>query len=217
MTRVKICGIRRLEDALLARAAGADYLGLVFAPSPRRVTGAEAARIRAATAGEPPLVGVFAGTPVAGVVATARAAGLAFLQLHGDYAVATLRAIADTTGLPLIRALRAGVDDPIAALAGQPYALLLDTPDRTRHGGTGRTFDWSIAAPVAGQVRVFLAGGLTALNVGSAIATARPFAVDVSSGVELGPGRKDPERVRAFMAAVRAADLDDASGDGSAG
>jgi phosphoribosylanthranilate isomerase len=205
MTRVKICGIRSAEEARQAAAAGADYLGLVFAPSRRRIDLELARQIDRALPGGPPRVGVFVDATATELVAAVSAGGLSYLQLHGDRAEAELTAMAMAAERPYIRALRAGRDDPGAA-APSAFALLLDSYVEGVDGGTGRAFDWRLAVGITRQRRLFLAGGLTPANVGSAIDTVRPFAVDVSSGVEKASGGKDPELVRAFIAAVRAAD-----------
>jgi phosphoribosylanthranilate isomerase len=206
MTRVKICGLCRGADAAAATAAGADFLGFVFAPSPRRAPPELAAELRAALprAG-PPRVGVFADSAPADVAATARAFALDYVQLHGCIAPALVSAIRAATGLPLILALGAGEDDPAAARLSEPYALLFDTP-RTGGGERRQPFDWRLAVPAARAGRLFLAGGLRPENVGEAIHLVEPFAVDVASGVELSPGVKSEPLLRAFVAAVRAAD-----------
>ncbi len=214
MTRVKICGLCRADDAALAAAAGADFLGFVFAPSPRRAPAALAAELhRALPHAGPPRVGVFAEAAPAEVAATARAFALDYLQLHGRRTPAELEAIREACGLPLILALGAGEDEPGLARASAPYALLLDTP-RTRAAEPRRPFDWRLAVPAARAGRLFLAGGLRPENVGEAIRTVEPFAVDVASGVELHPGVKSEPLVHAFLAAVRAADA--ALGGGAA-
>jgi phosphoribosylanthranilate isomerase len=208
MTYVKICGIRSVKDAEMAAAAGADFLGLVFAPSPRRVDLALAGAIRDALPGGPPRVGVFDRALAEDVRAAVTAGGLAYVQLHGEYETTDLERTARAAGRPYIRALRAGRDDPEAALALNPgpFALLLDTPVEGLAGGSGRTFDWALARDPARRTRLFLAGGLTPANVAAAIRAVEPYAVDVSSGVESAPGCKDGELVRAFIGAARAAD-----------
>ena len=207
MTRIKICGLCRAGDAAQAAAAGADYLGFVFASSPRRAPATLAAELRAALpATAPPRVGVFgAGATPADIAATARAFGLDYLQLHGRRSPAELAAIRAAAGLELILALAAGEDDPDTARASAPFALLLDTP-RPAGEAHRRPFDWRLAVPAARAGRLFLAGGLRPENVGEAIHLVAPFAVDVASGVELSPGVKSEPLLHAFIAAVRAAD-----------
>jgi len=204
LTRVKICGITRSEDAALAVDLGAAALGFNFYPrSPRYIT-PEAAR--AIVRGVPPLVmavGIFADeTSGAAVSNVARAAGVTAIQLHG----AGIENGFDWP-LPLIRAI--SVDEGFAPerLQGlRAAAVLLDAPHPVLRGGTGRTIDWARAREAGRFARIILAGGLTPENVGEAIEQAQPFAVDVASGVEATPGVKDASKMRAFFAAVREAD-----------
>lgn len=199
--RSKICGITRVEDALAAVEAGADAIGLVFyARSPRAVTVQQA---RAIIRALPPFV-----TPVGLFVNASRcelgeildAVPLALLQFHGD------ETPEDCEGwsLPYIKALRVKAGDDIAAgceaFAGAS-GILLDTYVEGVPGGTGEAFDWSLV-PRGLSKPIILAGGLTAENVAEAIRQVRPYAVDVSGGVEQAKGIKDPARIRAFMAAV---------------
>ena len=203
---VKICGITTAEDARMAAAAGADAIGFVFWPkSPRAV---DAATARAIAAVLPPFVlrvGVFVDASPEEMRRVADEVGLDMVQLHGqeppeDVARAPRRAVKAIRVGPGFRAEEALRYDGTAA------ALLVDTlADGAGPGGTGHTFDWSLVRPVrAGTPFLVLAGGLTPENVGEAIAAVRPDAVDVSSGVESSPGRKDPAKVRAFVDAVRA-------------
>ena len=191
----------------MAAEAGADFLGFVFAESPRRAPASLAEELRTALpAAAPPRVGVFgAGVPTADITATAQAFALDYLQLHGRRSAEEIAAIRAASGLPLILVLDAGADDPAAAQASAPYALLLDTPRRAGDD-VRRPFDWHLAVPAARAGRLFLAGGLRPENVGEAIHLVAPFAVDVASGVEQSPGVKSEALVHAFIAAVRAAD-----------
>ncbi len=207
MTRVKVCGITRPEDAVLAAEAGAAAIGMILWPgSPRAVTTDQA---RAIVAALPPLVqavGVFVNAPPVDVARAAAAIGLDLVQLHGDEQADQWRGFE----WPIVRATSletAGGD----AWDGIARAWLLDAHDPRRRGGTGRTIDWDAAAGVARRRAVILAGGLTADNVAQAIARVRPAAVDVSSGVERAPGIKEAARLRAFVAAVRQADAQGAS------
>ena len=201
MTKVKVCGIRRREDAELAVQLGAAALGFVFWPgSPRAVTVADA---RAIVRTLPPFVvpvGVFVNQSVEEVSEIAAGAGLGAVQLHGDED-ATVYA-----GCPcrVIKALPVGPGFTMAAVDGVPaeMGLLLDAHDPIRRGGTGRTIEWSVAAAAARRRAIVLSGGLTPENVHEAIRTVRPYAVDVSSGVELAPGLKDESRLRAFFGAL---------------
>ena len=204
-TRVKICGITRLEDARLAVELGASALGFnFFRPSPRYV---EPELAREIIGQLPPFVtavGVFAdevdGEHVARV---AQQVGVAVIQLHGP------RFPGPSPGLgnwPLIRAVAVKGDFRPAALARlEANAFLLDAFDAALPGGTGKTFDWSLAREAKQYGIIILAGGLTPENVGEAIRAVRPFAVDVASGIESAPGRKDPAKLRAFFAAVKEA------------
>jgi phosphoribosylanthranilate isomerase len=200
-TRIKICGITRLEDALACVEAGVDALGFNFWPgSKRHVTLAQAAEIARAVPPGVLRVGVFVRAPPAEVRATVSRLGLGAVQLHGeedpaDYAGA---------GVALWQVLRI---DSVLPEAASPHAteVLLDAKVEG-FGGAGRAFDWSLARD-AGRYGVpfWLAGGLTPANVGEAVRRAQPPGVDVASGVESQPGVKDPALVRAFVAAVRAA------------
>jgi phosphoribosylanthranilate isomerase len=201
---VKVCGITRLGDALDAAAHGATALGFVFWPgSPRSIT-AEDARdiIRMLPASVTP-VGVFVNQSVGEITRIATTARLGAIQLHGDedpaYAVALPWPVWRAVGLSNAGAARAVDGWP----AGTTF--LLDAHDPVRRGGTGHTIDWDAAASLARFTRVVLAGGLTADNVGQAIATVRPWGVDVSSGVETAPGVKDLDKMTRFLAHARAA------------
>lgn len=204
-TRVKICGITRLEDALLAVELGASALGFNFyPPSPRYIAPAEA---RAIIRQLPPFVmavGVFADETESGhIVAVGQEAGVAAIQLHGPRFPAVNSGLG---GYPLIRAVAVREDFRSEVLRSlEAGAYLLDAFDPNRHGGTGRPFDWSLARDAGRFGPIILAGGLTPENVGQAIRKVRPFAVDVASGVESDPGRKDPAKLRAFFAAVEEA------------
>lgn len=204
-TRVKICGITRIEDALCAADAGADAIGLVFyPPSPRAVTIEQAARICAAL---PPLVtavGLFVDAEPEQVHAVLEQVPLALLQFHGEETAE----YCDRFQRPYLKALRVRDDSDIeASLAAYPGArgLLLDAYRPGVPGGTGEVFDWN-RIPTSAAPRIVLAGGLNAANVGDAVRRVRPFAVDVSGGVEAAPGVKDAQRIEAFIAAVRRAD-----------
>ena len=199
--RVKVCGITRREDALLAADLGASAVGFVFWPhSPRYVEPEAAAEIARALPADVAPVGVFVDPSVDDVRRIAARVGLAAVQLHGDEP-ATL-----CDGLPY-RVLKAV---PVAGAATRAAAervprrvtVLLDARDPVRRGGTGRTVDWGVAAEVAAGRRIFLAGGLDPGNVGEALRTVRPYGVDVSSGVETRPGRKDAGRLRVFFEEV---------------
>jgi len=201
MTAVKICGVTRVEDALIAAAAGADYVGLNFwSGSRRRVDVARAKEIAAALGDAVTKVGVFVDAPAEEVEAVAAEVGLDLVQLHGNESVAYCRGFAARA----IRAVRVGTAADLEVLANHPASLfLLDTPS-AGFGGSGRTFDWTLAAAAhAHGRRFFLAGGLTADNVAAAVAAVRPYGVDVAGGVERAPGIKDHDLVRRFIAAAK--------------
>jgi phosphoribosylanthranilate isomerase len=204
MTRVKICGVTSVEDAMLCVDAGADAIGLNFAPeSVRCLSLASAERIVAALPSRVLTVGVFVDADEATLRQFNDALGLGCLQLHGDEPPELLARF-----LPhAFKALRVRGDDVAADAARYPGEhLLLDAYVPGHHGGTGARFDWHVAAQLAAARRITLAGGLTPDNVAQAIRVAAPYCVDVASGVESRPGKKDPQKVRAFMRAVRAAD-----------
>jgi phosphoribosylanthranilate isomerase len=205
--KVKICGITNWTDARRAVEAGAQFLGFNFyRPSPRYIQAAAARRIIRRLPDGIAAVGVFVNEPEANMLTIARRVGLDYLQLHGDEPpeqVARLK-----REIPVIKAVR--VRDSFRPKQldsfGRASAILLDGFDVRRHGGTGKTFNWNLARGSNGSRRIFLAGGLTPENVAEAIRVARPYAVDVCSGVEARPGKKDPARIVALMWAVKAAE-----------
>ena len=199
MVRVKICGIRRLEDAQAAVAAGASAIGLNFWRPGRRYVAPEAAR--AIARAMPPFVakvGVFADEDADVIRKVADLCGLDLLQLHGsetpEFCLGFDR--------PVIKGIKMRDEGSLGQLARYHVAaFLLDTHVPGEMGGTGRAFDWRLAARASSAGPVILSGGLTAENVTEAIRAARPYAVDVASGVETG-GAKDPDKIRAFIARV---------------
>ena len=207
MLKVKVCGITNLEDALSALAAGADALGFNFyTRSPRYIAPEDARRIISEL---PPAavlcVGVFVNEDSAAtVMRMAAESGVGAVQLHGDESP---EYCAELSAHRVIKALRVGKDfAPERACEYGAESILLDAFRAHARGGTGETFDWALARRTREVVaQLYLAGGLTVENVADALAAVRPYAVDVCSGVELAPGRKDAARVRAFVAAVRAA------------
>jgi phosphoribosylanthranilate isomerase len=207
MTRVKVCGITNIDDALAAVEAGAGMLGLNFyARSPRCVSPSDARRIVEQLPEGVESVGVFVNeaTPEA-VERVAREAGVGAVQLHGDETHEFCRALRGTT---TIKALRVGPDfTPEAAAAYPADAVLLDAYVAGEWGGTGHTFDWSLARRTREAVpRLFLAGGLRPENVAEAVAAVRPHAVDVCSGVETAPGRKSLRLMRRFVERIKEVD-----------
>lgn len=200
MTRIKICGLTNLDDALLAVDAGADALGLVFADSPRKVAPEVATHIIAALPPFVSAVGVFMDSPDRFVRKIAQELGLDAVQLHGEESPEECKQLPGK----VIKRFNVFENDTPETLRQrmQRYgvaAYLLDPG-----AGSGRPFDWNIAVGLPGPLIV--SGGLNPENVGNAIRLVRPFAVDVSSGVEWEPGRKDPNKLKAFVQAVRDAD-----------
>jgi phosphoribosylanthranilate isomerase len=212
MTRVKVCGVTRLEDARRAVELGAAALGFNFyPPSPRYLAPAHARDIICRL---PPFivsVGVFADELNDQHIATvAREAAVTAVQLHGVEIPALKGPLGAFT---IIRALQVRNGFKAADLhLEEATAFLLDAYDPSLHGGTGNTFDWSLAREAACRAPIILAGGLTPENVGRAIHEARPYAVDVATGVEVSPGVKDARKMGAFFAAV--AEADRAYGEG---
>ncbi|MDH4585360.1 phosphoribosylanthranilate isomerase [Pseudomonas sp. BN415] len=201
--RIKICGITRIEDALAAVAAGADAIGFVFyAKSPRAVTPAQA---RAIVAALPPFVttvGLFVDMPRAELTQVLAEVPLDLLQFHGDESPEACAGY----GRPYIKALRVKPGDDIAAaISSYPEAsgILLDTFVQGTPGGTGEAFDWGLVPQIAAKPLI-LAGGLTPENVGEAVRQVRPYAVDVSGGVEACKGIKDAAKIQAFIQQARA-------------
>jgi len=203
MVRIKICGITNLEDALLAAEMGADALGFIFyAKSPRKVEPEAARQIIAQLPPFVAAVGVFVDEAAAVVQELAASMGLDWVQLHGQESPDYCRSL----GRKVIKGFRIQDEDSLVRLGdyrGAAQALLLDTYKKGQVGGTGEVFDWHLAREAKKYGSSVLAGGLTAENVAQAIATARPAAVDAASGTEAAPGKKDPEKLRAFFAAAR--------------
>jgi phosphoribosylanthranilate isomerase len=203
MTRVKVCGITNLEDALAALDAGADMLGFNFyARSPRYISAVEVGKIVELLPEGVSCVGVFVNESApAEVERIARAAGLGAVQLHGDETPEFCEELRDLT---TIKALRVGADFNVeTAAAYHTDAVLLDAYVAGARGGTGHTFDWTLATLTRERVaKLFLAGGLSPDNVAAAVAAVRPYAVDVCSGVETAPGRKSPQLMRRFVRAL---------------
>lgn len=214
-TRIKICGLTRVEDVQAVVAAGADAIGFVFYPkSPRYVTPEQAAALMAAV---PPFVtctGLFVNASPAEVAAVVQVAPVALIQLHGDETIDESAAIGAACNRPFLRVFRVKPDTRAADLleyeqqcrAASPLfsGLLLDTYVDA-YGGAGKGFDWSLI-PKDLAPRVVLSGGLSVHNATDAVVTVRPYAVDISSGVEASRGIKDGRKIADFVAAVRAGD-----------
>jgi phosphoribosylanthranilate isomerase len=209
MTQVKICGITNWPDARLAVDLGAAFLGFNFCPkSPRFIEPPAARRIIARLPKDVCAAGIFVNERPDVVDSIGYQARLDFAQLHGEESPRVVAELARAYGV--IKAFRVKPRFRITALAryGDSSAFLLDAFEAKQHGGTGRTFDWTVAAKAKKYGFVFLAGGLNPGNVAEAIRAARPYAVDVASGVEASPGKKDPAKLRAFLETVQAANKD---------
>jgi len=203
-TRVKICGICRVDDATRAVELGASAIGFVFWPgSPRYIKPAQAREIAARLPPHVTAIGVFVDQPAKYVEEVAELVPLGAVQLHGTESI---EAFADVWQ-PLIKAVHVSEGFQSSTIDGLPASVtvLLDAHDPIRRGGTGRTIDWTVAAGIAARRTTILSGGLNAANVAEAIARVQPHMVDVSSGVESEPGRKDLDKLREFFAAVAAA------------
>jgi phosphoribosylanthranilate isomerase len=215
VTRIKICGLSETQHVLAAAEAGADFIGLVFASSPRQVYTKKALQLIEAVCSlktRPAVVGVFVNSPAAEVNRIADYCQLDFVQLSGDETWDYCRQIER----PIIKAfhiLENSTPDEILSeitagyrlLPPQKLICLLDSKVGNMYGGTGQAFDWKFAVKIAAEYPVFIAGGLTSRNVGRLIKKSQPWGVDVSSGVET-DGRKDTAKIVAFIKAVRRAE-----------
>lgn len=204
MTRVKVCGITRHEDAELAVELGAWAIGFILWPGSKRAADPDvAARISAALRRRVEPVGVFVNASLDDIAHAVDALSLSHVQLHGDEGPVFCAEIARRTGARVIKAIRVADASDFQDLERYHTDYhLLDTAARGQYGGTGATWDWALAARRRRKIPAILSGGLTADNVAAGIAAVDPFAVDVASGVEASPGVKDPDKLAAFMAAV---------------
>jgi phosphoribosylanthranilate isomerase len=201
MTRVKICGVARAEDAELAVSLGAWAVGLIHhRDSPRFCPPEVAAEIAAALKRRCEVVGVFVNPALDEVAEAVEDEGLSMVQLHGDEGPSFCGEVARDTGCKVVKALRVhDAGDVQAAEAFRTDFHMFDARSPTLYGGTGETFDWGLLAGRRSEIPMLVSGGLTPDNVSAAIEATRPYAVDVASGVEAEPGRKDPELMRAFF------------------
>lgn len=221
MTWVKICGITNLEDAQTAVDAGADALGFVFyEKSPRNIAPEAARKLIEQLPAAPEKIGVFCGDSISKCAEVATKCGLNGIQVHlfslgghSSGSIAEFRAVASAKPIKIYLAFPISwlIEGQLDLDLREPFGtIFLDSGNPDRPGGTGQVFDWEKAAPVVqgirGEVKVVVAGGLTPTNVGKAMRILKPWGVDVASGVEAGPGKKDPEKVRAFISAVREAE-----------
>ncbi len=208
LSKVKICGITNLDDALLALELGADELGFNFYTESQRYISPKATRKIIDVL--PPnvfKVGVFVNEPIESILKTAELAVLDAIQLHGDESYEYVRDLHSRTSVEIIKAIRIKPDfDWSEAMDFDAHAILFDSFSKDEYGGSGKRFDWKIAADAIMMIPyLYLAGGLTAENVAEAIRVVKPYAVDVASGVELSPGKKDPIKVAAFIKAAKEA------------
>lgn len=215
-TRVKLCGLTRPEDAELGLTLGAWALGLIFyAGSPRNCSAPAAREISVLSRRRVALCGAWVNAPLEDVIATADRLGLTHVQLHGDEGPAYCAEVRRRTGCRVIKAVGVRTRADLQALRIYHTDLhLLDAAAPGQRGGTGRSFDWGLAAAHAGPVPVILSGGLRPDNVAEGIRVVAPWAVDTASGTESAPGIKDAGKVERFFAAVAGADGTDAPTDG---
>jgi len=207
MVRVKICGITSAADAQAAIEAGANLLGFnYYAKSPRQGSEDQAAEIRSKMPKKVKAVGIFVNRLAADVITLRSSVGLDAVQLHGDESHETVAEIAPV--VPVIKAFRVEPEFPITALDeySRAFAFLFDAAHTGQYGGTGRTTDWDVARRASLKHRIILAGGLKVENVAAAVRIVRPYGIDVASGVESSPGKKDHDLLREFIKEVRRAE-----------
>jgi phosphoribosylanthranilate isomerase len=219
VTKVKICGITRPEDAEAAVSLGAWAIGFVLWPeSKRHADPAVAAGISHALQRKVERVGVFVNQPLDEIERLADQLGLSYVQLHGDEGPSFCAAVAQRTGAKVIKALRVSHSADLRDLDRYHTDLhLLDTAVKGLRGGSGQTWDWSLAAQRRSRIPFILSGGLTPENVADGIAATHPWAVDVASGVEASPGVKDPAKLEAFFEAAGARPEGEVGGRSSPG
>jgi phosphoribosylanthranilate isomerase len=204
MVRIKICGITNVDDALAAIEAGANLLGFNFyEKSSRYIAAAEAAKIRPQVPKKIEAVGIFVNTAPVAVSEVCKSLKLDAAQLHGDESPDDVVEIAQS--VPVIKAFRVDENFRLETLREFPkaFAYLFDAAETGQYGGTGRTTDWDVARRAAHVSRIILAGGLKVENAAAAVRIVRPYGVDVASGVESKPGKKDHGRLREFIQEVR--------------
>jgi len=205
MTQVKICGITNEEDALYAADCGADALGFIFyPPSPRYIVPADAPTIIKKLPDHIVIVGVFVNETAENVKRISGLCGLDFIQLHGDESVEYCSDFAPTTIIKAVH-LRSE-DDVFNAFRYDAAAILVDSRDAGLYGGTGKTANWDLALQIKSKKLLILSGGLNEDNVGEALETVAPAALDINSGVEIKPGKKDHKRLATIFDVIKHAD-----------
>ena len=207
MVRVKICGITSAADAQAAIEAGANLIGFNFYPkSPRHISENQAAEIRSKLPKKVKAVGIFVNWLPADVITLRSSVGLDAVQLHGNEPPEIVAEIAPV--VRVIKAFRVGSEFPITTLDeySRAFAFLFDAVNTGQYGGTGRTTDWDVALQASLKHRIILAGGLKVDNVAAAVRIVRPYGIDVASGVESSPGKKDHDLLREFIKEVRRAE-----------
>jgi phosphoribosylanthranilate isomerase len=207
MVRVKICGITSAADAQAAIEAGANLLGFNFYEnSPRHIAEDQAAEIRSRLPKKIKAVGIFVNRRPADVIALRSSLELDAVQLHGDESPEAVAEIAPV--VPVIKAFRVEPEFPLTTLDkyARAFAFLFDAAHTDQYGGTGRTTDWDVARSASSSHRIILAGGLKVENVAAAVRIVRPYGIDVASGVETSPGKKDHGLLREFIQEVRRAE-----------
>ena len=218
MTWIKICGNTNAEDAKLAVELGANALGFIFAPSPRRISPIDASRIISQVDPKIETIGVFVNQPASVILKAVQRAGLNGVQLHGDEDPESVRhlialAFREKIKLKIYKAVRMSTIDNSFAWDTESSkmlaAMLLDSGTPIQRGGSGRVFDWNEAAPLVRVLgrrsKIIVAGGLNPQNVAKALSLFEPFGLDVVTGVEHEPGKKDPAKLRAFFEAAHQA------------
>jgi phosphoribosylanthranilate isomerase len=215
MTRIKICGVKRLDTLQLLTELGVDYIGFIFAESRRRVSPEHAGRLLGSVEGHPPAVGVFVNPSWEELEEAVGSVPLAVIQLHGDETAEFCRQVRERFSLPVWKAIAVADEAAVPALirgyAGAADAFLFDTYDPMLPGGTGRRFSWNhipLLRQHAAGAGCIIAGGINETNVGELLATYRPEMIDISSGVET-DGEKDGEKIIRFVQRVREYDLTD--------
>ncbi|WP_195267368.1 phosphoribosylanthranilate isomerase [Eubacterium sp. 1001713B170207_170306_E7] len=206
-TKIKICGLTRPQDIEAVNAAKPDYVGFVFAESSRRLTPQQALALKRQLTPEIQSVGVFVNASLETIQAVTRQGILDLVQLHGDESPGFAERVRCETGCPVVKALRIKDAESLEALEDYAQAdyLLLDAYNKNSYGGTGRAFNWELLRESTIQKPFFLAGGLNEENIGAAIKTVKPFAVDISSGVETN-GCKDPGKIEEIIKKIRRSD-----------